>query len=353
MKPVLAYDMTLDELNRVLKDIQGSISKAGTTTSTSTITANSGTESGGTTGSGSSTTTLTGDATGSGTGTIPVTVVALQGIDVPTPLAGDDGKFLQYDYAGNEYVLADETYTNASATPSSLGGIAAGSTFSAQTMKQMWDALLYPYQYPAFSAFSITGQATTLEVGDTSNVNPSFTWTDTNASNINANSIGIVDTTASETLVTGHSVTPPAAVTHAGVTKTTATTEVYTITGTNSKSQTFTGTFTIAWEWRKYWGETATTPLAQTNIKGLRASALGTSYTGTWSFVAAASEYKYICYPSAWGTASTFKDASTGFNVPMEAVYTVSVTNTFGSTTTYNVHRTTNMIGGALDIVVS
>lgn len=43
------------------------------------------------------------------------------------------------------------TYTNASPTLSTLGGIAAGTTFSAQTMTQMWDALLYPYTAPTIT----------------------------------------------------------------------------------------------------------------------------------------------------------------------------------------------------------
>lgn len=41
------------------------------------------------------------------------------------------------------------TYTNATPTPLPLGGIPAGTTFTAQTMQQMWDRLLYPYLAPA------------------------------------------------------------------------------------------------------------------------------------------------------------------------------------------------------------
>ena len=39
-------------------------------------------------------------------------------------------------------------YTNPTAVPFTLGGITAGETFSNQTMKQMWDNLLYPFQPP-------------------------------------------------------------------------------------------------------------------------------------------------------------------------------------------------------------
>ena len=245
------------------------------------------------------------------------------------------------------------TYTNANPTPTGLGGIPGGATFSAQTMQQMWDALLYPYQYPAFGSFGITGQTTPLEVGATSNANPSFYWTDTNPTNITPNSIQIDDATAVETLVTGHSTTSPAAVTHAGITKTSHSSETYTITGTNSLSGTFTRNYTIVWDWMVYYGESATSPLVEADIESLRVGGLSGGFAGTYSYVSDASKYKYLCYPAVYGTASGFTDTSTNLNVPFETVYTVSVTNAHGQTTNYNVHRSTNMIGGAINIRVS
>ena len=53
------------------------------------------------------------------------------------------------------------------------------------------------------------------------------------------------------------------------------------------------------------------------------------------------------------GTATTFKDSTTNLDVPMEAVYTVSVTNAYGITTNYNVHRTTNILGSTINIIIS
>ena len=104
---------------------------------------------------------------------------------------------------------------------------------------------------------------------------------------------------------------------------------------------------------RIYYGEDATTPLVASDILGLRANNLASGFAGNYSFVAAPSEYKYICYPSSFGTATTFKDQSTNLAVPFDTVYTVSVTNSFSVSTNYNVHKTTNMIGGALVVMVS
>jgi hypothetical protein len=245
------------------------------------------------------------------------------------------------------------TYTNLNSIVTPLGGIAVGDTFPTQPIQDVLDKLLYPYQSPTFASFIITGQSTTLEVGDTTNANPSFAWATTSTYNITANSIGIVDTTAAETLVTGHSVTSPAAITHAGVVLSSAGNHVYTISGVNTHGVTFTRTFTITAYWRRFYGESASSPLNEAEIKALRVSGLASSYATTYVFVADASKYKWICFPSSWGTPSSFKDASTGFAVPFETAVTVSVTNSFGSTTNYDCYRSSNMLGGAISVIVT
>ena len=53
------------------------------------------------------------------------------------------------------------------------------------------------------------------------------------------------------------------------------------------------------------------------------------------------------------GTATSFVDQGTGLDVPFNALYVVSITNSFGITTNYNVHGTVFMIGSALTVVVS
>jgi len=49
------------------------------------------------------------------------------------------------------------TYTNTTPTPVTLGGILAGTTFTAQTMQQMFDMLLYPYIAPTVTLGSTPG----------------------------------------------------------------------------------------------------------------------------------------------------------------------------------------------------
>ena len=245
-----------------------------------------------------------------------------------------------------------DTYTNANPTPADLGGISAGSTFLSQTMQQMWDALLYPYQAPAFTSFYINTQQSTLEVGDTSLANPDFRWSTSNSGNVQANSITLRNTTAGSDLATGLANDGNETITLAGITNNAPTTQTFTIRGTNTNSGSFSRNYSINWRWRLYYGESATTPLVEADVEGLRANLLTNTFARTYS-MQAGSTYKYIAYPESFGTATSFTDAGTGFAVAMESPYLVSITNAFGQTINYRVHRTTNILNSAIDIIVS
>lgn len=73
---------------------------------------------------------------------------------IATTTVGTNGQQLQLVNGVPTWQTASSsvnTYTNANLTLTTLGGIAAGSSFSAQTMTQMWDALLYPYTAPTIT----------------------------------------------------------------------------------------------------------------------------------------------------------------------------------------------------------
>ena len=244
-------------------------------------------------------------------------------------------------------------YTNASATPSTIGGIAAGSTFSSKTWQQMFDSLLYPYQVPTFSSFAFTGGSTPLEVGVTIAANRTFTWSTTNAGNINTNSIRIQYPTGTDR-ATSLANDGTEVVTHASVQRTTPGTETFRILGVNSQATSFQRDYTIEWRWMRYAGNSALAgPLSAAQIQALSTASLQTDDAATYTYGAAAGTYKYIACPTSFGTLATFKDQSTNLDVPMEAAYVVSVTNAQGQTTNYNVYRTTNQLGAAINIVAS
>ena len=262
---------------------------------------------------------------------------------------------------GNSYLANDgtykavsgggsETYTNITPVPTTIGGISSGSTFDSKTMTEMWTALLYPYQSPTFSSFSF-GQSSPIEVGLTLTGSKTFTWATTNSSNISSNSISILDITGSATLASGLANDGSEVLNIGTVQKTTATSHTWRISAVNTNSVTFTRDVSIAWQWRRFYGESTTTPLIESEIEALRVSGLATGFSGTYSFVGGG--YKYLCYPTSFGTATTFKDQSTNLDVPFEAPYTVNITNVNGIATDYRVHRSTNILGAAINIVVS
>ena len=250
----------------------------------------------------------------------------------------------------SELPTATIEYSNATPTPSAIGGIAAGSTFTNQSMDQMWNAILYPYQVPAFTSFNF-GQASPIEVGTTLSGAQTFVWTDTHPANIAPSSITITDVTGTTTLVSGGADTGSNVVSIGSVQKVSATTNTWSISATDTKANTLSRNDTIAWEWMRYYGESLTDPLVEADIKALRVSGLAGGFAGTYSFVGGG--YKYICYAAALGNATVFKDTSNNLPVAMNTMYTVSITNAQAITTNYNVHRTQYVLGGSINIQVS
>lgn len=245
----------------------------------------------------------------------------------------------------------DVTYTNSNPTPTTVGGIPAGSTFNAQTVQQMFDALLYPFQVPAFSSFAITGQATAIEVGASIAANPVFTWGTTNSGNVGVNTVKLTDVTGAVELATGLANDGTESVTYSAIPSNVAGSRVFRISATDTHNGAFSRDFTVSWQWKRFYGESASTSLDETGVELLRVSGLASGFAGTYSF--AAGGYKYLAYPASFGTATSFKDSASGLDVAMDASTTLNVTNGYGITTSYRVHRTLNSLGSAISIIVS
>ena len=208
------------------------------------------------------------------------------------------------------------------------------------------------YTSPSFLSFAISGQSTPLEVGDSILADRTFVWSTSYSGNVATNSIALKDITGGVTIVSGVANTGSKATTYGAVTKATATSNIFRVEGIGLHSETFNRSYVVDWLWRIFYGEsTAAGPLVESAIEGLRVSSLAGGFAGVYTF--AGGGYKYIAYPSVFGTATMFKDSSTNLDIPFETAYTVSVTNSFGVMTTYRVHRSTNIMGGAVGIVVS
>ena len=146
---------------------------------------------------------------------------------------------LMHKHKANDVLGLQIDYTNAAAMPEKVHGLEAGTTFNKRTMKNMFDDLLYPYQYPALSGFGITGQPQLVEVGVNIDGSKSFAWTLSNAVNIIANSGIIKDITAATELATGIDLTLPPKVLALVIPNTAPIDKSYRIEGLNSKNETF------------------------------------------------------------------------------------------------------------------
>lgn len=254
---------------------------------------------------------------------------------------------------GSDTRLANQVLTNPSPTPTTIGGIAAGTTFNSLPVETVLQNLLYPYQVPAFTSFALSSQTTPLEVGaSVAGGARTFTWTTSNPTNINPNTVSIVDVTGGNTsLVANIANTGSTSITLTAVTKITATTHQWKIQAINTQSNALSATYTVTWQWKRFYGESVSTTLVAVDVQALRIGGLSSAFAGTYTFNAGG--YKYIAYPTIFGTATSFKDQSTNLDVPFQPIQIISITNANGIATNYNVHRTTNILGSAINIIVA
>lgn len=255
-------------------------------------------------------------------------------------------------------------YTNTGATPTTIGGISAGSTFTNQTMQQMWDALLYPYQAPAFTSFSRTNLSSTYELGQQVTIgSQTFSWANNNDSNVNLGSLYIEQLSPSTvTLASGlNPDTPGPSSTGLTLSTTTssntlATLNLYRITGVNTQSGTFTSTISRTWLPRWYYGRSSSTSLTAAEITGLTNTSLTSGVVNSYvSIVADGSNttYIYLVIPDTLSQPTDLRDSVAGCfgnNIPYSNLGTVTFNNAYGVSQTYNVYRTINIVGGALNV---
>jgi hypothetical protein len=269
-------------------------------------------------------------------------------------------------------VPAINTYAGASPTTTTVGGLASGSAISGLTYDAIFEAILVPFLYPAFSSFAFTGVSTTQEVGASVTGTVTATWATSNSGNVATNSIDIDDVGNTVNLVTGTANDGSQSVTLTTVTKTSVASHVWRITGTNTHPTSpadFTRDLTINWYWRRYVGTSTNATLSEADIEALATQAVASGFAATYSF--AAGGYKYMVWDDSLGspTALTgFRDTATNLAVAMadssdDAAYSnvengwsyalVSVTNTNGITSNKRVYRTKNILGGTINIQVS
>ena len=253
-------------------------------------------------------------------------------------------------------------------TPEDVGGIEAGSNFSANgegpiAITDLITRLLYPYQEPAFSAFSIDGQSTLIECGIEIPQNVTFVWTTTNSSNVVVDSIdiedaGVADNNFQAIIQDTADDSTEAHDLGAAITRSTPGRRRFKIKGTNNKQPVageFSRTFTVTWGLQVYYGTSADAVLPNGFDFNTMSSILKTAYAATYQFPGAENEYKYIAIPKVWAGANAavaWTDTMTSFNVPNSFQAEVTITR-HGVDTVYNIYRSDNQLGAAMSIAIA
>ena len=242
----------------------------------------------------------------------------------------------------------DDAYVRPTSIPNKVGGAVAGTTFDG-TVAEALDKVLYPFVKPTFNSFLLSGQNTSLEVGDKINGGSrTFTWGTKTSANVATNTVKINgDTTLVQGLANDGSETFDIG---ADIVKTTNSTQYFRIYADDTQGASFNRIYAVYWKWRLHYGSSPLATIDETNVKSLQESLLYTSENRTYN--TPANDYKWICYPTTFGTASKFTDVDTGFGVAMEAPQTVSITNSFGIAKDYYCYRTTNSLVGAVRIKI-
>lgn len=246
---------------------------------------------------------------------------------------------------GGDGTPTEILYTNLDPTPTNIGGITIGSTFRDKTMQEMWDMLLYPYQEPAITNFSLG--KTQLEIGETLNSPLNITWNTSNQNNILDgsikfifNNIDISTPNLPKSGTNNFTITP--------ITNDTQSSIRTTMELMTNKNKKLTKHQDIVWLNNIYYGcINNQTPTEQDilSLVKLNANSPGRRYdfpTGG---------YKYICIPSSWSDLTSFVDPTTNFDVPMVKLNNIRITSTsFNVTQDYKVWRSVNLLNGAISI---
>jgi hypothetical protein len=215
--------------------------------------------------------------------------------DHPAPGLGDPsvdtpGSSAYYKWTGYAFEKVSEgesldqifKYTGASPSTIALGGIAAGTDLSGRTFSDILQEMLVVYLSPSFSAFAITGQALTIEIGDSIPAgNKTFTWATTNNGNIKPNAITIRNQSALVDLATplandGNQVVnlpTPIQLNAEGAS------QIFRIIGENTQNVLFQRDLTIVADYKRFYGSPAVAPVDSASVRAMVNNTFGNTFS--------------------------------------------------------------------------
>lgn len=248
-------------------------------------------------------------------------------------------------------------YTNTAPTPFALGGIEKGTRFKDVDLRTLFTKLMYGWEFPEFTAFSIklSGVAleNQLEVGATI-TGGTYTadWTIANTELLAENSIVIEQD--SVVLLENLSNNSPIDLTLDDITKTEPAATRFTISAYDTTGVSFAKHLSVSFMYRIYYGEgdediidASDNPLDILRKNPLTPSIFDIEYDfvyapptpGVWA-------YRWFAYPKIWEGDYIFYNTDTDIVMPFTETQEVTIKNEFGLEIPYLVYRSTNELYG-------
>lgn len=271
------------------------------------------------------------------------------------PVSGgssDNGSFLDSTEIKNLIVAASLYKGPPTHSTKTVENIPANTDLTQYTLEELIANQYAPFIAPTFSAFTITGQSTTVPVGTVVSGIKEFAWSFNNSGNVQANTLDIRDVTNGVYLETNISVSSPSFTDVGSVTKTTQTSHSWRVEATDIQGNTFVSSdFSINWRFFRHWGFSNAPPSTSGDILNLPGSELSTNHSKTLDTGSpTGNQYFSFTYPTSFGTLSSI--TVNGFpSIASFTQSTVSHTDALGVTTDYYLYVSNNTFNSSATIV--
>lgn len=179
----------------------------------------------------------------------------------------------------------DGLYKGSSPTTVQVGNWAPGTSVIGTTRDRILQEIIAPFNEPTFSSFTMSGQATLIEVGITIDGTKNFTFGFTYGDNVKDNTIEIIDVTNNNPLLEGGTKVSPKALNIGSIVKTAPSNHIWRIVAENINNNKFNRTLTINWGYRRYSGSMSSLPTTGNQIRTalLSSSVINTSDSFSFS----------------------------------------------------------------------
>lgn len=253
--------------------------------------------------------------------------------------------------------VSETLWSNATATTATdINGIPAGTTgLVGENAIEILERILYPFQVASIPTFTMSGAATTYEIGATS-ATALFTWSISNLSSVSALTFtyqrvtdsGLPNGTTSPTIANATNYNPSIGTV---TTNTIGAGMNFFLTATQSNplyASAVSTTRSIRWWSRTYWGKsTNTAETAYSSLSGGNNTLVTSTGSFTFSVSATGSGYIYIFFEQSYDMSQILLGPTDVTSAFQDMGYTQTIANTHGLNVTYKVWRSTNQLGGS------